>query len=349
MKLFGRYFSNQTLYQVSFHLVLWGGWILFPFIAGPDDPKFRQYALAIMPVTLSHVPFFFLNASWLIPNIFKKRGIGMYLLSIIMMIVIGTILQTALKELVVPSTLLRRHWEFTWQLLGLIFSTGISTGYGFVIYFMKREQDMRDLQEEQLKSELSFLRSQISPHFIFNVLNGLVYLIRNNAEQAELITIRLSELMRYMLYGSGDKQVQLDQELGYVKNYIELQRLRFDEDVDVRIKIQNTNPHLLIEPMLIIPFIENAFKHGTGMISEPVIDIQLNVEGSRLDMKVKNKISQATEEAKDSDSGIGLRNVQRRLELLYPSNHQLDVHSDQRWFTVHLSISLDSSDLAPVV
>jgi hypothetical protein len=347
MNLFGKYFSNQFLYQVSFHLVLWGGWILFPFIAGPDDPKFRQYALAIMPVTLSHIPFFFLNSSWLIPRVFQKKGIGMYLLSIIMMIIAGTILQTALKEVVVPSTLLRRHWEFTWQLLGLLFSTGISTGYGFVMYFMKREQVMRDLQEEQLKSELSFLRSQISPHFIFNVLNGLVYLIRNNREQAELITIRLSELMRYMLYGSGDKQVQLDQELGYVKNFIELQRLRFGEDVDVKIHIQNTNPHLLIEPMLIIPFVENAFKHGTGMISEPVIDIQLEVEGSQLEMRVKNKISRAAEEAKDPDSGIGLRNVQRRLELLYPESHQLDVHSDKRWFEAHLSISLESSDDLP--
>lgn len=321
-------------------MVLWTAWVAYPFIAGPDDEKFQKYAFAIIPVTLSHIPFFFINSDWLISRIFRKRGIAVYLVTLVVLIFVATILQTALKEVVVPGELLRRHWHFSWMLLGVLFVTGISTGYGFVFYLLEREQAIKSVQEEQLKSELSFLRSQISPHFIFNVLNSLVYLIRHKPAQAETITIRLSELMRYMLYESGDKQVTLDKEMEYLKNYVELQKIRFAEDVDIRLNLDTRFNGALIEPMLIIPFVENAFKHGIGMIESPVIDIKLQNGHERVSLIVKNKISDAPIEEKDGSSGIGLKNVRRRLELLYPGRHTLELTDEDGWFIASLDLYL---------
>ncbi len=342
MKIFGRYIPSKRLFQIVFHLVLWTAWISYPFIAGPDDERFRKYATAIIPVTLTHIPFFLFNSDWLIPKVFRKRGIAVYLAVLIAMVVVATLGQTALKEMVVPHELLRRHWDFSWMLLGVIFVTGVSTGYGFVFYLMDREQAMRESQEEQLKSELSFLRSQISPHFIFNVLNSLVYLIRNKPKQAESITIRLSELMRYMLYESGDRQVILKKELEYLKNYVELQTMRFGEDVEINFHLNGQHESHQIEPMLIIPFVENAFKHGIGMIDHPVIDISVDMKGNKLVLQVRNKIPPNVNEVKDDSSGIGLKNVRRRLELLYPEKHNLLLEQKDHQFLTSLSIELTS-------
>jgi hypothetical protein len=341
--ILGKHISDRLLSQVIFHLVFWSGWILFPFIAGPDNPEFKRFAVVLIPNVLFHIPFFFLNSNWLIPSIFRKRGIGQYIVGLLLLTIVATAFLTAMRELIFPIEFIRNHWDFSWSLLGVLFSTGVSTGYGFVIYLSARERSLRDAHEEQLKSELSFLRSQISPHFIFNILNGLVYLIRNNREEAEDTAIRLSGLMRYMLYESGDKQVTIEKEIEYLQNYIELQRLRFGEDVDIQVSIDLDQETYWIEPMLIIPFVENAFKHGTGFITDPQILVTVMVENGLLTLKVSNRISSSDQEAKDPSSGIGLKNVTRRIELLYPNDHQLNISSFDGWFEVDLELKIDSN------
>lgn len=325
-------------------MVFWTSWIVYPFISGPDGELWRRYDVAIIPITLSHIPFFLFNAHWLIPRIYKKKGIGVFLVYLTLLVVIATIFQTALKEVVFPPDLIRRHWDFSWLLLGVLFSTGVSTAYGFFFFLQDREQAMQEAQEEQLKSELSFLRSQISPHFIFNILNSLVYLIRNKPNLAESVTIRLSELMRYMLYESSDTQVPLNKELAYLVNYVELQKVRFEEDVEIKMQIDAKSELLNIEPMLIIPFVENAFKHGIGMIVSPVIDIYLKLENEKLSLVVKNKLTEGIQEEKDPSSGIGLKNVRRRLELLYPQNHNLQLENDGKWFITTMDLNLSSTN-----
>jgi hypothetical protein len=342
VKIFGRKISVNQQFLIVFHVVLWTLWVAYPFISGPDDEKFKRYAVAVIPVTLSHIPFFLFNAHWLIPKFYKKSGIGPYLISLTILTICATVLQTAFKEFVVPEELMRRHWNFSWMLLGTLFSMGVSTAYGFFFHLQEREKAMKEVQEEQLKSELSFLRSQISPHFIFNVLNSLVYLIRNKPNLAETVTIRLSELMRYMLYESSDTQVLLKKELDYLKNYVELQKIRFEEDVEIILKIDAPYGDYQIEPMLIIPFVENAFKHGIGMIEAPVIDINLSMHNAQLKLVVKNKIIAGQQEEKDPSSGIGLKNVKRRLELLYPQNHTLQLDKKDDWFITTLDLNLTS-------
>jgi LytS/YehU family sensor histidine kinase len=193
-------------------------------------------------------------------------------------------------------------------------------------------------QQERLKSELSFLRSQISPHFIFNILNSIVYLIRSKSDQAESVTLQLSALMRYMLYESANAQIPLEKEIGYLKNYIELQKIRFEEDVEIRLNIEGQAAAHVIEPMLMIPFVENAFKHGVGLVHSPVIDILVNMTEKQLSFVVRNKITPEGSADKDDNSGIGLQNVRRRLELLYPDAHELKTGENEGWFEAHLSI-----------
>ena len=208
-------------------------------------------------------------------------------------------------------------------------------------YVVTQEKQQQEKQKERLQSELSFLRSQISPHFIFNILNSIVYLIRTKSDAAEPVTLKLSELMRYMLYESENAQIPLEKEVSYLGNYIELQKVRFEEDVKIELNTEGGATTQNIEPMLLIPFVENAFKHGVGMVIDPTIDIDLKISENALSFSVKNKIAPETAIEKDSSSGIGLKNVQRRLELLYPNAHELIIKKENGWFEVTLNLSFN--------
>lgn len=341
MRILNINISNRQFFQIIFHIILWTVWIGFPIVNAGDHERFLQYHIALIPVTLTHIPLFLLNTEWLIPRLLRKKGIPAYLISLILLMVFFATLQLFMKDWVIPEHLRFRHFDLFWAIVPVCFVTAISTGYGFIMYLIDQEKARQDEQQERLKSELSFLRSQISPHFIFNILNSLVYLIRSQSDLAESVTIKLSELMRYMLYTSSEEQVPLESELDYLKNYVELQRVRFEEDVEIKLQVDGQAGGQMIEPMLLIPFVENAFKHGVGMISEPVIDIFLEFDKKKLFFSISNKIAPELPEEKDSSSGIGLRNVKRRLELLYPNSHQLEISEETDWFTIELSLEFD--------
>jgi LytS/YehU family sensor histidine kinase len=175
---------------------------------------------------------------------------------------------------------------------------------------------------------------------MFNVLNSLVSLARKKSDRLEPVIIQLSHLMRYMLYDSGVKKVTIEKEIQYLRSYIDLQKLRFGEEVTIRFDAEVTDGDLPVEPMLLIPFVENAFKHGVGMIDNPSIEITLSIREHALDFRVKNKFNQGLADAKDPGSGIGIQNVQRRLELLYRDLHQLSITTEESWFIVQLNMIL---------
>lgn len=341
MKILHYYIPTNKLFHLIFHLVFWTVWIFFPLVNAGSNEDFRRFYWAIFPVVLTNIPLFLLNSEWLIPQVFRRRGLPVYLLALFALIAFFSVVHLLLKEWLVPPDLVRRKLDIFWAVVPVVFLTAISTGYGFITYLLQQEKLRQEEQQERLQSELSFLRSQISPHFIFNILNSIVYLIRSGSALAEPVTIKLSELMRYMLYESGGAQVTLDKEADYLKNYIELQRIRFEEDVDIRFTIVGNSGSQAIEPMLMIPFVENAFKHGVGLIAEPVIDISLEISERGLCFSVKNKLTPESDQERDGSSGIGLRNVQRRLELLYPENHRLEVSKADGWFIVNLNLQLN--------
>ena len=205
---------------------------------------------------------------------------------------------------------------------------------------LRSERRAKEKETENLKTELAFLRSQVSPHFMFNVLNNMVSLARKKSEQLEPSLIKLSSLLRYMLYETDEEKVLLEREVEYLQSYIDLQKQRFGSKVKVNLCIEKFDKSYLIEPMLLIPFVENAFKHGTGLLPNAEINIELKAKKNLLQFMVNNYYDSSTQEIKDKTSGIGLQNVRRRLNLLYGNEHALLITNKENRFSVSLQLNL---------
>ncbi|HKG69356.1 MAG TPA: histidine kinase, partial [Segetibacter sp.] len=205
---------------------------------------------------------------------------------------------------------------------------------------LRSERRAKEKETENLKTELAFLRSQVSPHFMFNVLNNMVSLARKKSEQLEPSLIKLSSLLRYMLYETDEEKVLLEREVEYLQSYIDLQKQRFGSKVKVNLCIDEFDKSYLIEPMLLIPFVENAFKHGTGLLPNAEINIELKAKNNLLQFMISNYYDSSTQEIKDKTSGIGLQNVRRRLNLLYGNEHTLLITNKENRFSVSLQLNL---------
>ena len=205
---------------------------------------------------------------------------------------------------------------------------------------LELEQKAKERESENLKTELAFLRSQISPHFLLNVLNSMVALIRLKSDKLEPTVLRLSSILQYMLYDTNDEKVLLRSEVDYLNSYIELQKMRFGDRLELHVDLALLEDWHVIEPMLLIPFVENAFKHGTGMLEKPIIDIKLQVKDNHLTFVIKNKFV-PDDTAKDHARGIGLANVERRLDLLYGKNKNLRITNENGWYSVFLDLNLE--------
>jgi len=193
-------------------------------------------------------------------------------------------------------------------------------------------------------ADLDFLRSQINPHFLFNALNTLygTALQENAARTSEGIQ-RLGDMMRFMLHENHQEKIKLGKELAYLHNYISLQRLRVQESPDIQIEIsidENYCDHL-IAPMLLIPFVENAFKHGISLRSRSNISISLNCDDTKIYFDVHNSVHPRPDNDPERNSlGIGLDNVRQRLQLMYPKKHELAIRQTNNQFFVHLTIDV---------
>lgn len=237
--------------------------------------------------------------------------------------------------------------SITFNLAPYFLTLAASVAYRMIKDKASTEAADQDKQRENLKTELSFLRSQISPHFMFNVLNNITALARLKSDELEPTIIKLSSLMRYMLYETNAETVLLTSETEYLQSYIDLQLQRFGKLIKVTVLLEQPEKEFKIEPMLLIPFVENAFKHGAAKIKAPEINIHLSAKNNVLKFEVKNKYQKNSVEVQDKDSGIGLTNVQRRLSLLYQKDHELKVlqqqdEEDNYWFTISLQIKLHS-------
>lgn len=338
MALINRRPKTENAYKILFQIFMWAIWIGYPLVnADYDNPDAVIFLKMLVTVRAVEIPLFYFIVHYLIPKIFRGRGTTSYVISLVIICGAYILLEDKLKFWVNPNY---KHTFTFFIFFPVMFVAALATGYGLITEIVKEEQGRREEKQERMQSELSFLRSQISPHFIFNVLNSIVYLIRSEPGDAESVTIKLSELIRYMLYETDSKQVPVSREVAYLQNYIDLQMVRYGDDVEINVDIQGNDSSLTIEPMLLIPFVENAFKHGIGMVNEPKIDIRLEYNGDLLTFMVANQIAPETKESKDFSSGIGLKNVRRRLELLYPKKHEFQIDDNDGKFVVQLSIDL---------
>lgn len=217
----------------------------------------------------------------------------------------------------------------------------ISSGLKIIHEWRKNEQQKKEMENEKLSSELIFLKSQVNPHFLFNTLNNIYSLANSKSDDAPIAIAKLSQLMRYMLYESNVNLVHLTREIDYLKSYIDLQKLRFREDMRITFSIEGEVEDKMIEPMLLIPFVENAFKHGQGLNNNPCIYIHLRCQQQNLYFTVTNSFEKNVSEHIEKNSGIGLQNIIRRLNLLYPDSHELAIHTLKNIFKAELTLKLN--------
>ena len=213
----------------------------------------------------------------------------------------------------------------------------LSTVLKFTIDWFLNERVQRDLENQRLSAELAFLKSQINPHFLFNSLNSIYSLAYQRSETTPEAILKLSEIMRYMLYECNDNKVDLSKELQYLKNYIDLQKIRFADKAYIDFKIKGEIDQQQIAPLLLIAFIENAFKHGVANNPLTPIHLSIEVNGNHLQFFIQNKKHNNN---RDPEGGIGLNNVNRRLNLLYPGKYNLNIIDTINSYTVELSLVL---------
>ncbi len=341
----------------ALHILFWGLIIISPYLFRNPNTwegfKPWHYKLIINNAILAFL--FYFNAFALYPKIYKTKGLVIYLLAVIVIIIALMFLSKFIDSILFADMKnwgRGRHggnhgggdrwlrWYFT-NSLTYLFIMGISFSYRTIKDNNQLEKIRKENETETLKTELTFLRSQVSPHFMFNVLNTLVSLARKKSDLIEPSLIQLSNLMRYMLYESNDDRIPLEQEVEYLRSYIDLQMLRFGDDVQINLHISKDLEGYEIEPMLLIAFVENAFKHGVGMIDEPIIKIDLNLDKAshQLAFRVENNVA-LNEGSKDKNSGIGLINMRRRLELLYKDRYILETGPNQNTFVSTLKVRL---------
>ena len=211
------------------------------------------------------------------------------------------------------------------------------------IYLFKRwyldELKNKKLAQEKMTAELNFLKAQIHPHFLFNTLNNLYALTLIKSEKTPDIVLKLSELLDYMIYKSNDEFVSLAKELEIVEGYIELEKMRYNERLKLSYKVEGEADKYQIAPLILLPFIENCFKHGASKDRiKPVINIELNAQPDLLYLKTVNSIPEKKYKDESENKGLGLSNVKRRLELIYPGAYDLKIFPDNKEFKVELII-----------
>lgn len=204
---------------------------------------------------------------------------------------------------------------------------------------IKINEQWKMAEKERLSTELSYLKAQINPHFLFNTLNSIYSLAITKSDETAEAVVKLSEMMRYVTTESENDFVSLEKEVSYIKNYIDLQKLRLGDTVDVKFSMEGLPKFKLITPLLLIPFVENAFKYGVNPEEESFIVIHIAIRENELEMEVTNK-KVRIDFSKESHSGHGIENVRRRLDFTYPGKHTLTIKDEPARYFVSLKLVL---------
>ncbi|MCB0775175.1 MAG: histidine kinase [Chitinophagaceae bacterium] len=340
--------NTKKWITVIFHMLAWMIVFVLPLLfryfyddGARHNPENNGFSYLQFLTGLLWVGTFYLNALVLSPLFIYKKKIGLYTVIILGWYAIVLSLHSIFFHLFISSRPFRFADSLFFNLPPFVLTLGASIAYRMLGDKAKNEVREQQKQEENLKTELSFLRSQISPHFVFNILNNIIALARLKSDQLEPTVMKLSSLMRYMLYETDAEKVSLQNETEYLRNYIDLQQQRFGEKVRIDSSFEvPVGCSYEIEPMLLIPFVENAFKHGVGLIHDPAITIRLHVKDNILYFSVNNKYNDSSTETRDNIKGIGLPNVKRRLNLLYQKNYTLQISEKDGLFSVSLELNL---------
>ena len=329
------------------NIVIWVSLFFIPFLLLEPRGGFSAYLIRVGTTTFLTVLFYYFNYLYFIPKFLFRKKFLIYATVVIGSLIASCVIVDLYYYFVVsvvenwhhrpPFMFSRGMWI---PLFPLLTAVAIGISLRLAKEWARTEKERRELQNEKLISELALLKSQINPHFLFNTLNNICSLARKKSDDTEPAIIKLSQIMRYMLTDSRQDKVGLTDEVDYLNNFIELQKIRIGDKVDLAFNISGDISMIQVEPLLLIPFVENAFKHGISYKDRSSIRIDLRADSAGMVFSVENTKPQPRDRSNLEESGIGLKNVRRRLELLYPGKHLLDIQDTDSKYKIMLKIDL---------
>ncbi len=337
--------------RLRWHLLFWVVVVFYQVFDNMyrHDREFMPMVMAVLP----NVPFdmlsTYISVYFLLPRFLLKQKYFLFAFWLVIISIPLIFIELLIGYYIQAPLLLTEELDlsfFTYdRFISVFILINSITLFASAIKFIKLwfvfQQEKAQLKTQSLTSELALLRSQINPHFLFNTLNNIDSLVNINPDMASKSLIRLSEIMRYMLYEASEDFVSLDKELEYLKSFVSLQKLRLKAKNYVELNIEGKTNGKKIPPMLIIPFVENAFKHGRKNAAAPGIIIDIKIRPDIYEFEVINYMTKADTEIKDKVGGIGLQNIKRRLELLYKERYVLLIEEEDGKHRVYLKLLIN--------
>lgn len=330
-------------YRIWWHILFWLVWYFFYSITyssgGIERIQFIQN-FYLLPVRMIGT---YLLIYWILPKfLFTKKHLQFIIISVIHAILFGFSIWLVLK---IASGF--HSYDHLPIIRPIVLNYQIPATAA-AIYMFKRwyliQQYSLSLEKEKLEAELKFLKSQIHPHFLFNTLNNLYALTLKKSDKAPEMVLQLSNLLEYTLYSGREAEVKLSEELRQLRGYIDLEKIRFGKRLNILTEFSEEVDGLLIAPLLLLPFVENSFKHGASNdLKSPFIELRVKVNDNRLIFSLINSYRSESLKFEGYQERIGLKNVKRRLELLYPQKHSLEIVQKQEIFNVNLTLELNGS------
>lgn len=321
-------------------------YIFLYIIDGREDIPYMYKHMEKLVAIVFYIFMSYVNIYFLIPKFLQNKKPLVYLLSLIGLAILLAPIFNSTYLLIYRNFMqeIRFRLEFRDTSFHIFLIVGLASMLFKVTKdWLVHQQERKELENQKIQSELKFLKSQIDPHFFFNTLNNLYALTLKKSDLAPEIVLRLSEMMRYMLYECNEVKVPLEKEIKYLKNYLELEKLRQGNNFNIQFDIDGESGDKLIAPLVFIPFLENSFKHGVNnQIKSGFVNIDMELSNDRVKMEIENSKVTTIESQHTSkkSGGIGLTNVKRRLKLIYPNKHKIDIINKANSFKVLLDIQL---------
>ena len=338
-----RILAKYKLHHLFFWMLVFGFWYFLRYedYAVPGR-AFKVTLIKVIDLAL----MIYITNYVLIPRLFYRKKYGWFVLAFILLVLSSSILKMNILGRVMDTPALyslsgdlkRRVYD---NVLPHFFLVIAGAAVKLMFDYSRLQQRMAETAKEKAEAELNFLKSQINPHFLFNCLNSVYFLIDKNNVKARQSLHKFSDMLRYQLYEMKGAKVPVEKEIGYLKDYVDLQTLRKDEHYSVSFSYSPQVSGFMIEPLLLIPFVENAFKHVSA---HPDKSNFVNLELSRSNGQLVFSAVNSKDQGKSTEpySGIGLNNVKRRLELLYPGKHELNITDNNEIYKVDLKLKIDN-------
>jgi two-component system, LytTR family, sensor kinase len=350
-------FKNRLL----MHVLFWVGYLCYNLLIWRENVMEFSWEdvmieLSLLPAKMLavYITLYGLIPHYLLQKHYIKFGAGLLLVMLACGLLQRGILIIYIYPNFFPDTS-REFWVF-YKLAHQIVIINSLLVFAIAVKVMKhwytQQQKNQELEKEKMFSELRYLKSQVHPHFFFNILNNLYGLTLSKSDTAPEVVLRLSDLMSYMLYDTNTQWVPLEKEINYIRNYIALEKLRFGKRFNVSFQVQGDTSSMMIAPLLLLPFIENSFKHSINKEIEGAwIAIDLTIKGTSLAFTVENSMIKEpmNGEERESAGGLGLQNVKRRLELLYKEHHTLKIFEEESEYLVVLKLDLHETQKQAVL